>query len=108
VLLSFQSVINIVIALFVYYFILPSQNDKGKKNCVQGYLLGYGMVIPFLLRAPFLLLELLPLKNVTLIICAVGAIPVILFLRVLEAIVRCTAFVPMLLLYAKTHILLIH
>jgi hypothetical protein len=88
-LLSLQSVLNILVALVVYKFIvLPKQQNQQQ---FQAYLVGYGVIIPVLLFTPFYILYWLQLKNVTLMVCIVGALPNLLLLRVMEAMVSPTS-----------------
>jgi hypothetical protein len=78
-LLSFQSVINIGVAVVVYTTIVKQQRT------IQAYLIGYGIVCPLLLYLPFYLIQMLELKNVAFMLCLTGAVPNLLLLRVVEA-----------------------
>ena len=99
-LLCIQSLFNILIALTVYYFIVKPQrhnntNDKKEhtssivSTSQQSYLIGYGIICPFLLIWPFILFQnILEMKNIALMLCLTGAVPNLLLLRVTEAIHR--------------------
>ena len=78
-LLSFQSIINIGVAVVVYTTIVKQQRT------IQAYLIGYGIVCPLLLYLPFCLIQLLEFKNVAFMLCLTGAVPSLLLLRVVEA-----------------------
>jgi hypothetical protein len=78
-LMSFQSVINMGVAVVVYTTIVKQQRT------IQAYLIGYGIVCPLLLYLPFYLIQLLELKNVGFMLCLAGAVPNLLLLRVVEA-----------------------
>lgn len=88
ILLSLQSMLNVAVAFVVYEcIVLPKQR---KQQEFQSYIIGYGVILPVLLVAPIYILDWLQLKNVTLMVCIVGALPNLLLLRVLEAMVSLT------------------
>uniref|UniRef100_A0A7S4AXF0 Wax synthase domain-containing protein n=1 Tax=Pseudo-nitzschia australis TaxID=44445 RepID=A0A7S4AXF0_9STRA len=89
--LSLQSFMNLCVATFVYRFILvtrPSTSlPSSNPSPCYSYLIGYGLVCPILLLAPFYIVtHCVELKNVALIICLCGGLPTLLLLRVVEAI----------------------
>ena len=84
ILMSLQSLMNFVVAVFVYHFVLDRPGCTPPKR--NKYLWGYGVIIPFLLCAPCYLLDEIGFRNVTLMFCLVGAISNLLVLRVMEAI----------------------
>lgn len=87
ILLSMQSLMNAVVALFVYRFVVkPRKRGKGE-NYRLTFMIGYGFIVPTLVWAPLALLDVLQLKNTTLMVCMCGAIPNLLLLRVIEAMV---------------------
>lgn len=87
ILLSVQSLMNAAVALVVHTFILsPRQKSKGESR-MQGLIVGYGFILPFLIFYPLALLDALGLKNITLMVCICGAVPNLLLLRVVEAMV---------------------
>ncbi|CAJ1943635.1 unnamed protein product [Cylindrotheca closterium] len=75
-----------VVAFVVHRFIVsPRQQNKRNGSRIQGFMIGYGFIIPFLLLYPLALLDALGLKNITLMVCICGALPNLLLLRVVEA-----------------------
>lgn len=79
-LLCFQSVINMSVAVLVYVFIVKRQGE------LQKYLIGYGIICPLLLVLPVYLINLLELKNIAFMLCLAGAMPNLLLLRVMGSI----------------------
>ena len=78
---------NSLVAFVVHTFIvLPRKKAEGDSR-LQGFIIGYGFILPFLLLYPLALLEALELKNITLMVCVCGAVPNLLLLRVVEAMV---------------------
>jgi hypothetical protein len=112
ILLCLQSLFNIMIALAVYYLIVKPQQQldddtnhikkslaassttrrsKGPlpstSSNTQYYIIGYGLICPFLLLWPFILFQhILEIKNIALMLCLTGAVPNLLLLRVTEAV----------------------
>jgi len=83
--LSIQSLMNMAVALVVHTFIVsPRQQGKGGSR-IQGFIIGYGFILPFLLLYPLAVLDAIGLKNITLMVCVCGALPNLLLLRVVEA-----------------------
>eukprot|EP00536_Pseudo-nitzschia_multiseries_P011751 jgi/Psemu1/206799/e_gw1.415.43.1 len=81
ILLSLQSVANLFVAAIVYTFII------GRSPSTRSFILGYGLVCPILLIAPFYIVtHCVEFNNVTFIICLCGAFPNLLLLRVIEAV----------------------
>jgi hypothetical protein len=76
-LLSCQAVINSLVAVITFEFLLPT--------CKNNFLVGYGIVVPALLLAPLWIGQYWQPPNITLMLTLMGAIPNILTLRVMEA-----------------------
>ena len=79
VLLSLQSVINVVVAIVIYFGIVRNPVPQ------QRYLIGYGFVCPALLVLPFYIVHTLDLRNMAFILCVAGATPALLIFRCIEA-----------------------
>lgn len=78
-LLMVQSVINIIAAVVIYEFILR------RRGCWQSYIIGYGVVCPALLYLPVVLIQILDLRNMSLICCMALTSPALLVFRCMEA-----------------------
>lgn len=79
ILLSLQTLINIVVATIVYYFIVQAKSQATRQ------LVGFGVLVPILVVTPLYLCSFLELTNMTIMLCVIGAIPNVLTLRVSEA-----------------------
>jgi hypothetical protein len=77
VLLCGQALLNTVVALVTYDYLLPTRPNH--------FLLGYGIVVPTLLAFPLALFRYWRCPNISLMICLAGALPNILTLRVVQA-----------------------
>jgi hypothetical protein len=98
-LLCLQSLINIAVAVVVYYTIVKPQratkrlqnmsktSSREKMDSLTPYIIGYGVICPLLLAWPFFLFQnVLEMHNIALMLCLTGAVPNLLLLRVTEAI----------------------
>lgn len=91
ILLSLQSVANLFVAAIVYTFIIGRSPSTSlpllDQSPSRSFILGYGLVCPILLIAPFYIVtHCVEFNNVTFIICLCGAFPNLLLLRVIEAV----------------------
>lgn len=77
--LLLQALLNVLIASVIYILVLRNQNST------QALLFAYGVICPFMLYLPHLLVPAFQLENVALICCLVGGFPSVLFFRCLEA-----------------------
>lgn len=78
VLLLIQSVVCVILACFIYRFIIQ------QRNTVLSFLVGYGIVLPSVLAMPWVVTDLLDLQNMSLIM-SVASTPTLVFFRCLEA-----------------------
>lgn len=78
VLVLLGSVLNVLLAVLVYVFVIK------KSGTLTSYLFGYGFVLPSLMYAPFLVIKALDLRNMSMIVGSAAG-PVLLFFRCLEA-----------------------
>ena len=79
ILLTMQSIINIVAAVIIYKFIVQQRGTP------QAYIIGYGIVCPMLAYTPFVLIGYLDLRNIAFMLCLAGATVALLLFRCLEA-----------------------
>lgn len=83
VLLSAQTAFNALVALITYEFLLPTTN---KSHTRHRFILGYGLVVPALIFGPCWILHTYwSIPNVACMLAAFGAVPIVLLLRVVEA-----------------------
>ena len=80
ILVSLQSIVNLVVAIVIYEFIIKNP----KQGSWTPYLVGYGIVCPLLFALPFWLVEELDLRNLCMSIGA-AASSCLLFFRCFEA-----------------------
>jgi hypothetical protein len=79
ILLSAECFLNCIFALVIYTFIVPYQKSS------RAYLLGYGLILPAILYSPFILLEIIPVKNMAFLLCMVGGTATLVLFRCVEA-----------------------
>ena len=109
-LLCCQSAVNTVVALITYEYLLPT-TTRHKQN---HFLIGYGIVVPTLILGPLVICQYWQPPNIALMLTLLGAIPVVLTLRVIEAMHGklpdyCQQDRKMLCLYfSSTLLLLVH
>lgn len=106
VLLCGQAAFNAFVAFVTYEYLLPQRNS----NSIHHLVLGYGFVVPGLLLGALWIFYYWQCRNITLMLCAFGAVPV-LTLRVIEAMHGklpdyCTASRRMTCLYFASTLLL--
>lgn len=81
VLLSVQTVFNAGVALIISYLLSHVKSESTRQ------LVGFGILLPFLLLGPYYLCcRVFEFRNVALMLCLCGAIPNVLALRVVEAL----------------------
>jgi Membrane bound O-acyl transferase family len=79
VMLAIQSMVNIVTAAIIYETILKRRNN------MQSYMIGYGIICPLILYWPVFILKRLDLHNITFMLCMAINTPALLFFRCMEA-----------------------
>lgn len=77
--LGFNSLVNCVVGLVAYFFVVKAKDPS------FAYMVGYGLICPFLLYLPFVVIDYFDLRNMALILCAVGSTPSLLLFRCVEA-----------------------
>jgi hypothetical protein len=89
VLLSLQSLVNALVAIFVYqYIVVARRRSKGDKNSTSSHynlILGYGVICPLLLLGPlYVFANVLHFSNLAMMLCCGDAFAVLVF-RIVEA-----------------------
>jgi Membrane bound O-acyl transferase family len=74
------SLINAVIAFFIFTFLVK------RKGTTEGYLIGYGFVVPLLIFLPWFIIRLLDLQNIAILLSVAASFPSLSLLRCVEAI----------------------
>lgn len=91
-LLSCQAVINSLVAIIAYEFLLPDNNSNSNTKTtttrtkkMNPFLIGYGIILPIMIVGPLIICQYWQSPNLTMMLTILGAIPNILTLRVVEA-----------------------
>jgi hypothetical protein len=107
--LMIQSLVNVLVALIMYYVVVCQQqehpiqfrqqvppNINGEKSMtgqtmrlispLSSYIFVYGIICPSLLYLPFLIVQHCELHNLAYVICITGATPAILFFKCIATV----------------------
>lgn len=82
--LSFQMLVGCLLAAIIYFGILRCQGAEPCTGSTQGFLIGYGIVIPLSLWLPFIMVDWLDIRNVGIRL-GFCSLPMTVTLRCLEA-----------------------